>query len=205
VSNPSVTIVCATYGETSWARLAKARAVPSALQQDVPVIGVHSDNLMNARNEGLAQVQTEFVIFLDADDELSPGYVDAMAAGTADLRAPRVSYVRDGNPAPARFPRVGSHQHECTGNCLSDGNWMVIGVCARTQTLRDVGGFRDWAWSEDWDLWLRCHLAGASIEPIPDAVYRAYVRLESRNRGQSDQATKDACFWGIRNSCLGQH
>jgi glycosyltransferase involved in cell wall biosynthesis len=199
--NLSVTVVCATYGDPSWQRLAETRAIPSARQQGVLVIAVHSDNLINARNEGLMQVGTEFIIFLDADDELSPGYIDAMAAGTADLRVPQVAYIHPGVVATARFPRVGGHQHDCTGDCLSDGNWMVIGVCARTQILRDVGGFRDWAWSEDWDLWYRCHLAGATIEPIPEAVYRAHVRAESRNRGQSDQATKDACFWGIRRSC----
>ena len=48
--------------------------------------------------------------------------------------------------------------------------------------VRDVGGWRDFTWSEDWDLWLRCWLAGATVEAIPDAIYRAYVRPNSRNR-----------------------
>ena len=54
----------------------------------------------------------------------------------------------------------------------------------RRELWRQVGGydgrFRESA--EDWDLWLRCWLAGATVEAIPDAIYRAYVRPNSRNR-----------------------
>jgi hypothetical protein len=45
-----------------------------------------------------------------------------------------------------------------------DGNWLVIGCVARTDLLREVGGFRDFPVYEDWDLWLRCWLAGATFE-----------------------------------------
>ena len=34
-----------------------------------------------------------------------------------------------------------------------------------------VGGFRDWAALEDWDLWVRCWLAGASVAHAPEAVW----------------------------------
>ena len=76
--------------------------------------------------------------------------------------------------------------------CLTAGNWLVVGAVARTQLLRDVGGWRDFDWSEDWDLWLRCHLHGASISAAPDAVYRAHVRPDSRNRGASKQTRQQA-------------
>lgn len=195
------TIVVATYGGQEWRDLAAARALPSARAQGCPVLHVHADTLMDARNQGLAQVDTGRVIFLDADDELAPGYLTAMCAGTADLRAPQVAYIRDGRAGPPGFPRVGGHRHQCTGDCLPGGNWLVIGTSAPTDLLRDVGGFRDYAWSEDWDLWYRCHLAGATISGIPGAVYRAHVRADSRNRGTSTQAVKDACFQAIRTDC----
>jgi glycosyltransferase involved in cell wall biosynthesis len=199
----SVSIACATYGAPAWARLAEMRAIPSIERQgNYPIIPVHSDSLMNARNEALARVETEYVVFLDADDELAPGFIDAMAAGSADLRAPMVTYIQSGRPGLPHFPKVGGHWHDCTGECLPHGNWMVIGTCAKADVLRDVGGFRDFAWSEDWDLWYRCHLAGASIEGIPDALYRAWVRPDSRNRGQTEQHVKDSCFHGIKQACL---
>jgi GT2 family glycosyltransferase len=138
--------------------------------------------LAEARNEGLRQVQTEWTIFLDADDELAPGYVDAMATGTADLRAPSVRYIKGSRTQEPYVPKVAGHDHKCSGKCLKDGNWLVIGAAARTEVLRDVGGFREWDCYEDWDLWLRCWMAGATVEAVPSAEYIAHVRADSRNR-----------------------
>lgn len=192
-----VSIVVATYGERHWLDLACERATRSALAQDVPVIYVHGLTLHGARNAGLAQVETEHVVFLDADDELAPGYIAAMAAGSADLRAPAVQYVRHNGPCSiARVPRVAGHTHACDAGCLEHGNWLCVGTAAPTQLLRDVGGWRDFPWSEDWDLWLRCWKAGASIEAVPAAIYVAEWRRDSRNRAP-DSAFKRAAHEAI--------
>jgi glycosyltransferase involved in cell wall biosynthesis len=175
-----VTVAVATYGDEKWKRLAQ-RAIASAEPQ-APVVHVHGDTLHGARNAALEQVKTEWVCHLDSDDELEPGYVEALAAGTADLRAPAVRYVARNTVYRPRMPRVAGHRHDCTAECLPEGNWLVVGTAAPAQLLRDVGGWRDFPWSEDWDLWLRCHLAGATFEAIPSAVYRAHVDPRSRNR-----------------------
>jgi glycosyltransferase involved in cell wall biosynthesis len=178
-----VTICVATFGDQRWRHTAHDTAIRSAEAFGVPVVAVHGTTLHGARNACLDQAQTEFVIYVDGDDLLEPGYITAMAASSADVRAPRVRYVTDPGaltPAPV-MPRVVGHQHVCTQACLPEGNWIVVGAQARTQLLRDVGGWRDFGW-EDWDLWLRCHLAGARIEPVPDAIYRAHVHPGSRGR-----------------------
>lgn len=83
----------------------------------------------------LDQVRTEWVVYLDADDELEPGFLDWMADGTADLRAPAVRYVRGGNSVHAYVPKVWGHEHDCTGECLPYGNWLVIGSAVRPDTI----------------------------------------------------------------------
>lgn len=176
-----VTVVVGTFGDASWSDLAVERAVPS-VPQDVPVIHTHAATLHDARNAGLARVESEWVCHLDADDELEPGYFDAMASGTADLRGPSVRYVKPNRTGWPQLPRVAGHDHRCTAECLTDGNWLVIGTLVRTELARQVGGWRDFSWSEDWDLWLRCYQAGATVEPITKAVYRAHMRPDSRNR-----------------------
>lgn len=189
-----VTVVVGTFGDEDWGRLARDRAIPSALDQGVRVIHEHAATLHEARNGGLARVQTDWTCFLDADDELAPGYFDAMAAGTADVRAPSVLYLRPmpgPDPEPI-MPRVAGHEHACSAECLPYGNWLVIGTVARTEQLRAVGGFRDFDWSEDWDLWVRMAQAGATIEAIPAAVYVAHVRWNSRNRGRTRRAKLQA-------------
>lgn len=194
------TVVVATYGDRSWQQLAESRAVPSALDQ-APVIRVHGDTLHEARNTGLAQVRTPWVIHLDADDELEPGYVEAMATGTADMRVPSVRYVTEMQKtrAPMLLRVWGHTDHDCTGNCLPDGNFMVIGTAVRTEILKRAGGWRDFPWSEDWDAWIRCWKAGATIETIPEAVYRAHVRRDSRNRGASRQLIEET-HWAIHRA-----
>lgn len=176
-----VTIAVSTYGDQRWGALATERAMPSAAGQ-APVIWVHGESLHDARNEALEQVRTEWVINLDADDELAPGYVEAMAAGSADMRAPAVCYIRDGLERQAYVPKVAGHHHDCAAECLLDGNWLVIGTALRVDLLREAGGWREWRCYEDWDAFQRCWQLGASIEARPGAIYRAHVRTNSRNR-----------------------
>lgn len=178
-------VVIATYGKRHWAELARHRAAPSARPQARRLIFVHGETLASARNEGLERVDSEFVIFLDSDDQLEQGYVRAMQGGSADLRAPSVAYVRDGRRHHASVPRVVGHDHDCTGPCLEEGNFIAIGAAVRTELLRSVGGFKEEPIWEDWAAWLRCYRAGATVETISEAVYRAHVA-----RGRNDQLTK---------------
>lgn len=176
------TICVGTFGGSEWVELAHDRAVPSAEEQGVPVVHRHAATLARARNDCLALVKTPWVIFLDADDELGEGYVEAMGRGSADLRAPAVSYVKGGRPRPPYVPRVAGHRHACTGVCLIEGNWLVIGTAIRAEIVREVGGFKEWPVYEDWCLFQRCWMAGVSVEAIPEAVYIAQSRPDSRNR-----------------------
>lgn len=180
-----VTILVGTYGHQSWVDLANRRAIRSAGEQNVPIVHRHCATLHEARNACLHAAATEWVIHLDADDELEGAYVQTMMAGEADIRAPSVRYVQGNHAQRPRVPNVWGHQHQCVAECLVGGNWIVVGALARRQMIIDVGGWRDFTWSEDWDVWLRCHLTGASIEAIPRAIYRAHVRPDSRNRGAS--------------------
>lgn len=191
-----VTVVVATYGGPEWVRLAWERAIPSAEALSVPVLHAHADTLHEARNAGLANVKTEHVCFLDADDALEPGYFDAMATSDAMLRVPSVRYVRNARLHPPKMPRVWGHEHDCRAECLEHGNWLVIGTVAPTSLINLVGGFRDYDLYEDWDLWVRCWKMGATIEAVPAAVYRAHVRNDSRNRAP-DHATKLAVHQAI--------
>lgn len=185
-----VTVVIASFGERSWLNLGTQRAAASAFAQDCPVIYVHGLTLHGARNAGLAQVETEHVVFLDADDELTPNYCKTLATGTADLRVPSVQYVRRGRPAAPYVPNVAGHTHECEASCLEAGNYAVIGSMLNAELLRSVGGFRDEDCYEDWSAFLRMYRAGATVETIKEAVYVAHVREDSRNRAL-DMATKN--------------
>lgn len=190
-----LSVVVATFGSASWSRLALERACPS-VEAPAQLVRVHGRSLAEARNEGLRQVETEWVVFLDADDELEAGYAAAMLAGDGDLRVPQVRYP----PRPASFPRVVGHDHTCSSECLTEGNWIVIGAAVRTEMVREVGGFKPWPWCEDWDLWCRCWRAGADICRVPEAIYRAHVRPGSRNRRGTPRALRQSTYQAIRRA-----
>lgn len=183
-------IVIATFGELKWKDQALDRAIPSAKSFNIPVYYNHEKTLHEARNAGLAQVKTEFVCHLDADDELESGFFDHISKVGGDLRPPSIRYV----PSDvAEMPKVAGHSHNCMAECLEFGNWMVVGTVARTQLLKDVGWWKDCETFEDWELWMRCWLAGAKITPVPDAVYRAYSTPQGRCRNRSQKEINRIC------------
>lgn len=171
-----VRIIVATYGDRDYWEPLAARAISSVPDPDL-VIRYHGDTIHDARNQAAEHADSEWLCFLDADDELAPGYLEAMERASGDLRAPLVRYVRNGRPTPAHVPKG-------TDN-MADGNRLVIGTLVRRTMFLEVGGFRDWPFYEDWDLWQRCWLAGATVEIVHDAVYVAHVRPDSRNRTPS--------------------
>lgn len=189
-----VTVCIGTFGDPSWIETAR-RAIAS-VPNEIPVIHRHAETLHEARNAALAEVTTEWVVHLDADDELEDGYFDAMRRGTADVRGPIARYMVAGAERNLWQPRVWGHRHDCTAECLRDGNWLLVGAMVRTEIVREAGGWRDFPWSEDWDLWVRCWKAGATFELMQDAIYRAHVRTDSRNRGATREV-KDAAHRAI--------
>ena len=197
-----VTVCVATFGGSEWYDLAHERAIPSA-QDQARVVYAHGATLHDARNAALSEVRTEWVVHLDADDELAPGYIEAMGRGTADVRGPMAQYVRLGNRSMWQ-PRVHGHDHDCGADCITSGagNWLIVGAAVRTELVRRVGGWRDWPCYEDFDLWMRVLLTGASVELIREAIYVAHVRADSRNRGPAI-ADKDRVHHDIVASVLG--
>lgn len=182
-----VTVLIASYGNPSWIKLADraAASVPS----NIKYVRFHDNNgtLATVRNKVIEDVDTEYVCYLDADDEFEVGFFEAMSEGKADIRAPAVRYVNPNGTSyrPPMMPNVAGHTHQCVADCLIEGNWLVVGSVARTEHILRVGGWKEYEWSEDWDLWQRMWISGSTVESIPQAIYHAHVRTNSRNRSQN--------------------
>src|SRR5687768_17047197 len=174
-----VSIVIATYGDENWRDLAMSRAYPSALDQGAHEIVVgHDDNSTIAlvRNALAAKTSGDWLCFLDADDELAPGYIDAMAqvGGENVLLTPSVQKVRKGRPSPPMF---------YSEVPLNVANWLVVGTLLRRDLFMQVGGFSDYPHGfEDWSLWAKCWKAGARPVRVPKAIYIQHVNPQSKHR-----------------------
>lgn len=171
----AVSIIIGTYGpEDVWDGIA-AQAIESAQNQSHPVevVRSHGDTLQEARNFGAEEAMGEWLIFLDADDELDPGYVTAMLDGTGDIRQPSTLGIVDGQPDdfPVLIPRRN----------LLDANFLVIGCMVQRSRFLDSGGFDDYPILEDWALWLKLWVDGAEIGTAPEAIYKVHVSQNGRN------------------------
>lgn len=152
-----------------------------AVQADELVISVGT-TLQEARNRPGLRATTEWLCFLDADDELDASYIQHMLAGEGDIRQPSTLGVVNGveDDYPVLIPP----------RPLAVSNYIVIGAFVRAALFRQVGGFEDYEAFEDWDLWRRCWAAGAAIGAVPEAVYRVHVRPDSRNSMARPGATE---------------
>lgn len=190
------TVIVGTFGDQEWVALAHERAIPSAETQDVPVIHVHGEpqetygaSLAVCRNAAAEQATSEWLCFLDADDELQPGFFDAMEHASADLRTPQVQYVRRRRVHAPMFWPEGD---------LRDGNHLIVSTLIRRDLFFEVGAFRDVLLYEDWDLWQRCWKAGASIEQVPGAVCRVHINPASKHRYGTTREEKAAAHEQVR-------
>jgi glycosyltransferase involved in cell wall biosynthesis len=189
-----VSILICTYGDPAWEELAYSRAYPSTLAQGAQEVLIeHEPDLyLDEVRQGAAEAATgDWLCFLDADDELAPGYLAAMRKAMhhwnlwrpGDLLAnplllvPAVQYVHPEREEPPRVLNDGRPLHEI--------NRAVIGTLIPRRLFVTVGGFPAEPVYEDWGCWLACERAGARLVDVPAAVYRAHVRTGSRNVSSS--------------------
>ena len=181
----NVSILISTYGGDEWAGMALERAFPSANVQGAYEVSSHHQfdgTIASVRNAAAEQATGDWLCFLDADDELAPGYLDAMERALEQeghdgnlLLTPAVQYVRKGRPARPLFLD--------RGKPLSDDNWLVVGTLIERRAFMEVGGFSDYPHGfEDWSLWAKAWQAGAKIVKVPDAVYICHVNPRSKHR-----------------------
>jgi len=175
---PGVTVVVPVHPPRFHTTL--DRALRSVWEQQAPPAAVvvevdHSHaGAAVTRNRGLAAVQTEWVAFLDSDDQLRPAHLRRLTEHQrdtgADLVYPWFDVVNGWDPFPDRFgvpfdPAV-----------LRERNTVPVTVLARTSLIRDVaGGFRPKGPPDnpcdDWGCWDEMVTAGAQFSHLPERTW----------------------------------
>lgn len=171
----TVGIVIGTYGSEEWHH--KGAQLGRKLRDEGEhCVHVHGDTLAEARNVGALWLASDLVVFLDADDDLAPGYTYAMSHAEVPphcILQPatrgRVGGILD--DFPLLIPRTDLYRR----------NYLVIGSAVNRLDFIAVGGFRDLPVLEDWDCWIRLVIGGAVVRQVPEAVYIVNVSPHGRN------------------------
>ncbi len=179
MTGPAITIVI-PYHQARVRNGMFARAVRSARRQSLPAERILAkldlDGLGSAvtRNAALEQVETEWVAFLDSDDTLYPDHLAECwrYADQADLVYPWFDHPGRPDPFPGRF------NARFAEPLLRLQNYIPITVLARTELVREVGGFQsamrepNGSFNDEYGLWLRMLDAGARFAHAPARTWR---------------------------------
>lgn len=167
----------------------RARAVASAQAQTFPstvLVEVDLDRLgaTATRNRALAKVGTEWVAFLDDDDELKPNHVRACL---------RLALLTGADVVYPGYDTIGDDPVGCFGikfdpHLLRLRNYIPVTALCRTDMVRSVGGFRphpdvNGDPCEDWGLWLALLDAGATFAHLPQRTWIWHVDGGTKGRG----------------------
>lgn len=179
-----VSVLISSFGALKFERLGRRRAYLSVADQGFYEVILKYEpemNLAEVRNAAAKEASGDYLVFLDADDQLAPGFADAMHKAIAvlvpgdHLLTPAIQYGSGRKFSTPRFwPEID----------IRTGNWMVIGTLVPRRLFESVGGWVEYELYEDWAMWAKCVEAGASIVKVPEAMYMAEVSAGSRNRGK---------------------
>jgi len=156
------------------------RAVGSVLRQMLPaaalsvVVDHQREGAPVTRQRALDAVGTEWVAFLDDDDEMQPEHLARLMACAeetgADYVYPWYTVVGGADPMPGHFGRPWDP---------ADPRQTTITTLVRTELAQEVGFLRPaeggtvggQVWGEDYQFTLGCQRAGAQIVHLPERTW----------------------------------
>jgi glycosyltransferase involved in cell wall biosynthesis len=137
--------------------------------------------LVAALNAGLAAARSPVLARMDADDLAHPDrlaiQVERLASDpSVHILGSRVRLIGStpGGSGGMRSYVAWSNElldhPSIVADLLVESPLVHPSVAARTETLRLLGGYRDYGGPEDYDLWLRAHAAGLRFAKAPEVL-----------------------------------
>jgi len=192
-----------------------ARAALAAADGDprVTVFSQSNAGPAAARNAAAARARGPFLVVLDADDEMLPGYMRSMAA-LIELAPDRDIYscnalVRDPDGSESTWLPRGSTPApvELTLDDMVRRNRIFVMAAVRSSAFERAGGFDPDSAVEDYDLWLRILASGGRHAYTPKVLSVYHRRADAASAYASRQwdATAELLERYARDPALSPH
>lgn len=137
--------------------------------------------VVSAANRGLEACRGEIIIRMDADDRCHPERIEKQREYL--LEHPKtavVSCLVEGFPREAVgegfqlyydwLNSLITHEDICR-EMFVESPIANPSAAFRRIWIKNLGGYQDQGWPEDYDLWLRFYLAGAGFAKIPETLF----------------------------------
>lgn len=181
-----VTIIIPCYNQAHWLPEAIESALAQTIQCDIivvndgspdntsevakqyPVTLIEKENggLSSARNAGIKEAKTKWILTLDADDKIAPDFIEKCLQVDADIIGTGQQEFGDSNEKHL-FNHEPTHQDFIRNN--------QINCCSlyKHEIWEKIGGYDEEMklGYEDWDFWLRATKAGYTVKTIPEYLF----------------------------------
>lgn len=151
----------------------------------VRLLRQHNAGAAQARNHAARHAAGEWLVFLDADDELESGYLQRIEqvaredAGLAVVGTNGLKTYPDGSQRSAYPETV---PVEITLSDQIAQSQLTVTCALKRDVFEVLGGFRD-TYAEDYDLWLRVLAAGHRALRVPELLVRYdATRADAKSR-----------------------
>ncbi len=175
-------VIGQTYPQWEWIIVvAPGRAAPGHPPDPrIRVINLPSEmSRAAAWTAGLGAATGEFAALLDLPDELAASALYEMGQGLDDPAVRDVLYCDEDRFDPKTAVRLQLQlKPDWSPERLLASNYVGRLSLIRRAMVQDVGGFREAAGAEEWDLLLRLSAAGARVKRVPRCLYHRASRSE---------------------------
>jgi glycosyltransferase involved in cell wall biosynthesis len=132
--------------------------------------------IVAALARGLAEARGEVVARMDADDVALPGRLAAQVRfldrdarlGAVGIRVSPLGACGEGMRLYIEWQNALVTPEDHAREIFVESPLCHPSVALRREALLDTGGWRDCAWAEDYDLWLRLDARGWKLAKVPD-------------------------------------
>jgi len=148
--------------------------------QRVKILALPHRGLVATLQAGLQACRAPLIARMDADDRAHPDRLRAQVAfmeSHPDLavvgclvRGFPPNQVREGFRIYIEWLNSLITPQDIAREIFVESPLVHPSVLMRREWLERVGGYRERGWAEDYDLWLRLHLAGARMAKVPQVL-----------------------------------
>lgn len=157
--------IVASWGRREWLRYLRLPMDPG---------------ICSSKNAVIPYLDSEYLVFLDADDKVHPQFLEKMVAvaGPKTLVCPGLQEFENGSNAG--WPTWGFSREDFIQN-------NRIFCCSMMPTLvfKSIGGYNsvlDRIGCEDWNLWIDLVTVGCSVKVVPEILF--YYRVHTGSHTQ---------------------